>query len=62
MVAMYIFIGLILGGLIFGGGDHDDCPRSVKGYNCKGSYCDHSKIELYRAKLAMAQNDETEDV
>lgn len=36
----------------------ETCPRVVKGYDCRGNNCDHSKVALYQAKLDMARNDE----
>lgn len=33
----------------------DECPREILGYRCKGETCDHSKIEVARAKVAMGK-------
>ena len=31
-----------------------ECPREILGYNCKGAgLCDHSNLEVARAKQAM---------
>lgn len=30
-----------------------DCPRIIRGYNCKGDACDHSPEAIRQAKIDM---------
>ena len=31
-----------------------ECPRSIKGYKCKGQLCDHSSWLVLKARMEMA--------
>ena len=34
----------------------DECPRNIRGWDCKGDICNHSRDEVRRAKIEVAQN------
>lgn len=59
MILIGLYIAFVLGALL-GAFFHaeEDCPRAVMGYHCDGPTCDHTKSELYRAKMQMALADE----
>lgn len=33
---------------------YERCPARIKGFDCTGLSCDHTKSEFYRAKMQMA--------
>ena len=32
---------------------NDECPREIRGYNCRGSACNHDPEEVRQAKIDM---------
>lgn len=54
-ICISLIIGMLIGRFLDG---EESCPRNVMNYDCKGPTCDHTKSELYRAKMHMAIADE----
>lgn len=50
MIWWLILIAIVVLGLLIVGLDLEECPREIKGYNCKGSACDHSPETVHLAK------------
>lgn len=49
-VAMFI-IAIVLAGVAVAMAE--DCPRSMRGYNCRGKECDHSEEAIRQARIDM---------
>lgn len=56
---MVAFLVIIAAALALGWAlsNAEECPRQILGYRCKGDACDHSKIEVMRAKNANRKGD-----
>ncbi len=56
---MSFLIGMIIGGIlgylsrIVSEWDKEKCPRQIRGYNCQGEKCDHSKVAVAEAEWDM---------
>lgn len=51
--AWWLLPACMVGLLILIMPDAEDCPRSIRGYNCKGRLCDHSPDEVHQARRDM---------
>jgi hypothetical protein len=36
--------------------DDYECPAMIQGYNCKGDLCDHSRLAVLEARVAMEKS------
>jgi hypothetical protein len=61
MVVFLVIAAFILG-IFFGAGiawSNQECPREIRGYNCKGETCNHSRVMVMQAKADMYRGDDT---
>lgn len=36
--------------------DAYECPAMIRGYNCKGDLCDHSRLAVLKARVEMEES------
>lgn len=56
MVGLLIAGGIILLIIVIAVWNHEECPRMILGYNCRGKNCDHSEELVRNAKQTMEGN------
>lgn len=56
MMEIALILASFAVGTVFGGAaawSREECPRMIRGYNCKGIECNHSRAEVLRAHKDM---------